>query len=118
MNMDYNLALELKNAGFPMPTPKEVIEQGLSVKYIFDPNDHHMVQEQRKVAYVPNLSELIEACGDETVIVKYYTSRISMGRISMRKRMANAECKGICEIGSTPEEAVAKLWLAINVKNS
>ena len=52
--MDYSLANELKNAGFP---------QGGRGRWIVDPNRIVVRFEDR--AYVPTLEELIEACGDD-----------------------------------------------------
>ena len=52
--MDYLLANELKNAGFP---------QGGRGRWIVDPNRIVVRSEDR--AYVPTLEELIEACADD-----------------------------------------------------
>jgi len=79
--MNYELALKLEQAGFPSDA---------------------------KVGWkVPNLSELIEACGDEF----YSLQKDSDGWVAMAKSewIVNQNA-------STPEEAVANLYLAINSK--
>jgi hypothetical protein len=54
--------------------------------------------------YCPNLSDLIEACGD------------SFARLSVVKTIWTAESDNPPQIamGDSPEEAVGRLWLALN----
>ena len=84
--MNYELAKELKDAGFP----QDGIGQFIDVKLAS-----------------PTLSELIEACGGESIIVltigKAYTTAL------------HGATGFICN-DSTPEEAIARLWLALNKK--
>lgn len=54
----------------------------------------------------PSLSELIEACGE-----KFSNLRNDEGRW-----IATASGVSYGQTGSTPEEAVANLWLALNEK--
>lgn len=104
--MNYEIAKELKEAGFP-----QVIWRGQNY------------DDERKVAviaenfmeneaigekvYIPALSELIEACGEQVF------------DLVRRKTVAGnwyweAETEVAYGEGSTPEEAVANLWLALN----
>jgi hypothetical protein len=97
--MNYELAKELKDAGFPQKSmtigfPEEYGPGGV---------------------YLPSLEELIEACGDGIVAVQkdgpgkwdavdeweeYYPPEVKKGAS-----------------GSTPTEAAARLWLALNKKS-
>ncbi len=98
--IDYNLAKELEDAGFvqSLPTP-----QG---QYLHD----HTVSPSRHY-YLPTLSELIEACGENffTLVRTHYTGGIGWFARDTREGYNPV-------MGSTPEEAVARLWLALNKK--
>lgn len=104
--MTYELAKELKDAGFPQDKRF--------------PLDEHTIEDLKKRSFeevhFPELSELIEACGEQFG-----------GLIRLRDGTWNAATPVIIsEIGyhnpqtecggSTPEEAVAKLYLALNKK--
>ena len=81
--MTYELAKQLKDAGFP------------DSEYI-----------------IPALSDLIEACGDKFVklekVVSGWSARGTQGRY--KDPISDQMVWG----GINPEEAVAKLWLALN----
>ena len=85
--MNYELAKELKDAGFPMPT---ILGQ----------------------AYKPDLSQLMEACGNDdrgfslSRILGQWTAQTPKGEIEDWEQKVGK--------GSTPEEAVARLWLSLN----
>ncbi len=92
--ISYETALELKNAGFPQG-PVHVLPRDLN----------------KEPVYTPTLSELIEVCGKPFELrwlpdwdkwlaehTNYIDSPPEQG------------------YGSTPEEAVARLWLLINKK--
>jgi len=125
--MNYELALQLKNAGFPQD-PVE-IKDGLHgyAKSIQNGNDY--LTPEGKV-YEPTLSELIEACGssrkgdlhDEnmegTFILEYFDNHgwhagyrgIDDGdMVYMLLPNDSLHFK-------TPIEAVANLWLSVNRK--
>ena len=93
--MEYKLALALKDAGFPLnrrwdmvkPRPESATE-GISLNN-------------------PTLSELIEACDGNH---KAFDLDHRMGKA----HGWYASGGGFTEKGKTPEEAVAKLWLALN----
>jgi hypothetical protein len=93
--MDNSLAKELKDAGFP--------QNGKSCDTHSDINDSTLVE--RFVH--PTLSELIEACPKQmgtnqgqAWVACYFDFRANRG----------AELN---ETGQTPDEAVARLWLAL-----
>lgn len=102
--MDYNLALKLKNAGFP--------QEGKDGDWYYNVNG----KLDFEIAYnfdkwkikCPTLSELIEACGDiffKLVEVKkppYPVWGATGGNYKMTDK--------------TPEEAVANLWLKLHEK--
>ena len=88
--MNYELAKELDNAGFP-------IRVGNRVGYVQS----------------PQLGELIEACGDR--FGSLYRFNDDPEWYAYR---AGTRTKEHGEFdGKTPEEAVARLWLALNKKN-
>jgi hypothetical protein len=104
--MIYELAKLLKDAGFPKKTLLD-----LDTKDVYKPYDVEMLY----TLNAPTLSELIKACEISvdsfhffalTYLKKYKHWRVIMG-------IRDGSVK---EIGQTPEEAVAKLWLALNKK--
>lgn len=99
--MNYELALELKNAGFPYDW--EQLEN-LGV-----------MPRSASIQTTPTLSELIEACGEKFVrlekVAAYFQAYSNIWIYGDR------DTKGyIAASGSTPEYAVAYLWLALNKK--
>lgn len=104
--MNYKLAKQLKEAGFK-PSFKEY-EKRRSLE-CQNPNEWNDEQ-----IYEPSLSELIEACGENFF-------QLEREYDSYTFETLNWSCyphinSGINEMirGSTPEEAVAKLWLELN----
>lgn len=92
-NMDYKLAKELKDAGFPLRI------KALPVSY--------MGKDYQDFEH-PTLSELIEACGDVCLLVrKGKEAKASNYKFELENKYF---------YGSTPEEAVARLWLELNKK--
>lgn len=98
--MKYKLALDLKNAGFPKGVDGWCIDHG---------NEKHPNETLCKYPYAPTLDELIEACG---------LGLVAINRDSPDTWIAVGQTKGglLKEEGKTPEEAVAKLWIALNPK--
>lgn len=99
--MTYELALELKNAGFPQ---KDTIKgwrlhkQGTPKDGSYE-NYHHIS--------CPTLSELIEACGED------FTS-LHSPKFANPTWIANGKYDPYIQgEGSTHEEAVARLWLSL-----
>lgn len=114
--MNYNLAKQLKDAGFPQENvnmknyhPTHGIAFGI-------PHPDTLID--LEVVAMPNLSELIEACGGKLF-------RLSNGgwdgeyKISRWRDWTarNEALEGQTVLDyPTPEEAVANLWLALNKK--
>lgn len=88
--MTYELAKQLKDARFPGSENWEFMED-----------------EIRTLRPLPTLSELIEACGDEFKVLE---------RVAKNKWIIVGSDKRNPRLADTPEEAVAKLWLALNKK--
>lgn len=101
--MDYELAKQLKDAGFTQK-PEDLLTQ---VEY-------------RGITYVkptePTLSELIEACGEKEDFALFRIGdnwSAEYKNPSWAVRLGEVEGEYIGE-GKTPEEAVARLWLHLN----
>ena len=115
-NMNYKLAKQLKEAGFPQ-------ELKVGDRY------YENVGENRKEAVtnvsvtmvltmcvkIPTLSELIEACGDGFRALRLDSS---MKTENNEQWACDRVEHGVFEtfIGKTPEEAVAKLYIKLNKK--
>lgn len=105
--MNYSLAKELKDAGFP---------QDLFLGSHFYSKDGIRWHEniEREATYgdckEPTLEELIEACGDV-----FWTLTHSVGYKQWYAESSDngTERQGY---GESPAEAVARLWLALNKK--
>lgn len=97
--LPYELARELKEAGFP---------QGGEGNYVnvVDARDPSW---DEKNAYVPTLSELIDA-------VRKPEERDIELFLTVENDKTTAMFSGFYGTGSTPEEAVARLLLALNKK--
>jgi hypothetical protein len=106
--IDYTLAKQLKDAGFPQR------EDG-----IYWANDGamriHAYEEHDKIAlglaYIPTLEELIEECGasdSEVFSLTWETTDMNwQASLSLDGENTDGE-------GDTAVEAVARLWLALN----
>lgn len=101
--MNYELAKELKDAGFP--------QTGKGSFLILKPADVGMSTASQTMKYVPTLSELIEACGVGNFILR--NDLLTEAWHAQKDNDRKICCGGN---GSTPEEAVARLWLALNKK--
>lgn len=105
--MIYELLKQLKDAGFPQDKYGDsYYENG---KYISNPD----VETKEPDCFVPTLSELIEACGERFVKLQQIGSGGDWW-FACDDADENDGC--ILKKGSTPEEAVAKLWLELNKK--
>jgi hypothetical protein len=101
MTLDYKLARDLSDAGFP--------QEGRGT-WIGDPAAIVMRRADR--VYLPTLSELIAACGKCGLLPVEpdgWEAVYPVGQNPYRDASHVA-------FGSTPEEAVAHLWLALNGK--
>lgn len=86
INMNYNLLKQLKDEGFKIPMGANELWQ-------------------------PSLSELIEACGD-----RFYSLVKPIDENPWSVTYWNEAKKSVsCAVyGSTPEEALANLWIELN----
>lgn len=158
--IDYKLAQELKDAGFPQlnhmleweldkqvlhgvgyhltaDDPDEVYESGQLInkaRYTSIFGREWILSEDglRNTVYIPTLSELIEACIDKLTsgggfvsISLHYNWTINTRDVpawtAVFKGAKGCQAGDISEFeimesGQSPEEAVAKLWLALNKK--
>lgn len=92
--MTDELALKLKEAGFPMPYTFE--EMKGTLRYDGDTKEY---------VYKPGLSALIDACGENVMLLK---EKIEC--------TAGVPFKGIVTHGENLETAAANLWLVLNEK--
>ena len=114
--MNYELVKQLKDAGFKQNWKEGVWFQDGKMKepwlyteteygYPVDPNTTRAV-------IIPTLSELIEACGEK------FGALESVHRENPTRQFWRAitRDRGMVagQLGDTPEEAVALLWLALN----
>ena len=97
--MNYELAKQLKDAGFPQQEPNGFV--GI-LNHGADPD-----------VYFPDLEELIEACGNGFIAIvraddgsEYFATARGDAMFPPR------------HVGATPTEAVAMLWLALNKPTS
>lgn len=106
--MDYALAKELKDNGFPQGHP---VNHHLGGIWITDDEDTTYHENGLKgECYIPTLSELIEECGTNfETLVHYEDSTWRAYRRDGAEDLQNVP-------SSTPEEAVAMLWLVLNKK--
>jgi len=92
--MNYELALELREAGFPL-------------KFV-------LFHDLQQVDGAPTLEELIEACGNG---LQSLINNREEGWIAFTNRKDETGVR--MEIsGATPTEAMARLWLVINKKDT
>lgn len=102
--MNYELAKELKDAGFPQKTGYYLPESG-------NPYDGLKTD----WAYSPTLSELIEACDFEFKLEKLRDAPCEGEDVDTFTYEARNNT-GVFYVSDTPEEALACLWLALNKK--
>lgn len=110
--MNYELAKELKDAGFPIsPTFKCINNEPHLVCSENDGIERHSCQ--MVVDREPSLAELIEAC-----IFQNHMTYFGLEMHSHDWRAGDLGTGGLINhaSGKTPEEAVARLWLALNKK--
>ncbi len=110
--MTYETALALKEAGFPQGEELSCAcafaspEEQEDAKEVFDCGTERV--------YVPKLEELIEACGTPLREIKQHTSKGGFWTASTARNAGGKN--GIAIKGSTPSEAVAKLWINLHKK--
>jgi hypothetical protein len=109
--MNYELAKQLKDAGFPQTFPDGRWYYDNLKELCQSCEDHGDVHTDQTHGIVPTLEELIEACGEEFGSVSLIVDDSSVKRWECQKWDGSDEYE--C---STPLEAVARLWLALNKK--
>jgi hypothetical protein len=114
--MDYELALKLKNAGFPQEGEKWLTPEGYSVCNCSVCQNEGQDPKRSEDIVEPTLEELIEASGPDFVNLirwesDFWTAANCERRTPMQERGQMIEGEG-----TTAQEAVARLWLAINSK--
>lgn len=104
--MTYELAKELKEAGFP----KDGFEYEESIPEVQVAPGVSIPGDAPRWRNLPTLSELIEACGDGFYALKNYREPdvewVAMTDVTVPQN----------HYGKTPEEAVARLYIALNKK--
>lgn len=106
--MTYELALQLKEAGFPIH------------EFNGEPADRHSCTcgEYERDECKPTLSELIESCGSSFYELRKlgyeYTNSAPMDGFIWEA--SSPDVTPMLYVGNTPEEAVARLYLALNKK--
>lgn len=116
--MNYELAKSLKEAGFPQEG------NGKYVGYIGNLKDEDMKSggvfglAQEDFAYLPTLSELIEACGEINLVLWKFENKWFAGNLGEKTGSYSEfyidSYPDPSEEGSTPEEAVANLFLTLH----
>lgn len=108
--MNYELAKELKETGFPQQTQWYYVQKKRSIVLIPRLKNKGIDYALTKIAGIsaPTLKELIEACGDLFQTLTVYPNK-TWRAISNTRAPYSYD-------GRSPEEAVARLWLASNKK--
>ena len=99
--IDYKLAKELKDAGFPIRGGR-----------------YHIFEKDKRIWPTPTLSELIEACPREIKASDVFKADFTLssdGDVWLAGYYLVEDWTQF-EEGKTPEEAVSRLWLALNKK--
>lgn len=123
--MNYELAKQLKDAGFPQPEEpttgnfgswtlqkthgKAFSSDGLRTLILFPGMNYW-----RELVYIPTLSELMEACSPKTA--DEFNICWAKGIWSAMIHEVGYRNIDLSVEGNTPEEAVKKLWLELNKK--
>lgn len=104
MTLPYELAVELKEAGFPQHG------QDIMTPHTAD------IDAGRVSVYYPTLEELVEACGERPIrLQSYWDGNELHWQADTCGNFKEWEYeKETAEIGPTPRIAVARLWLALN----
>jgi len=109
--MNYELCKKLKDAKFPVP--KSIYSKERYDKWMDEDGNLFMCQNNVSDCYNPTLAELIESCGDKfySLVRMVSEDKIWWNAHGVESSFGKTSCSG-----STPVEAVARLWLALNSK--
>jgi len=126
--MTYKLALQLKKAGFPQARKGMILDRtinsGKQHGHEGDINSYEY-QKLKNECFIPSLSELIEACEGRITSLEFKINGVvAKGVIFYGQKYADEVFtkenmqpdEYFLTTGSTPEEAVANLWLSLNKK--
>lgn len=114
--MNYELAKELKEAGFPFMEMVGAINVGNGLQCLACGLPH--TELDGKYYITPLLSELIEACGEEFSSLEKDSTQ---GWIAYRRKeepLLDGLVHPIGAVGVTAEIAVTRLWLMLNKRDS
>jgi hypothetical protein len=112
--MTYELAKKLKDAGFPKESFKCFAMTPDQIKESLDAGGY--LYSSENVINAPTLSELIEACGDGFENLKRDGGEWFTNYIYDRGEEYDDFAFSGDTCGTSPEEAVAKLWFGLNKK--
>lgn len=113
--MNYKLAKKLKDAGFPQ-TITGTQYYAAPINVITDNDD--ISNRIREWVYSPTLPELISACGDAQegsgfLFFSHYLTDSKRRWYAEGRKVTEGRINKISSTGSSPEEAVAELWLSM-----
>ena len=97
----FELARELKEAGYPQGRQVSSWITSTGAKLWIEPTR----LKPGEYAYIPDLSELIESCGDKFMNLHRNANGVWETYTIMVSEVI---------LGDTPEKAVARLWIALN----
>jgi len=130
--MTYELVKKLKEAGFKRKEGEDGITVGeMEKQLVLEKNSGDVVVIEGEPIYCPTLEELIEACGKDFGRLQDWSTDDgerwvaesrkmyeyipdSWSEEKKEERKDTPEHSYITVTGSSPEEAVANLWLALN----
>ena len=116
--MNYELAKQLKDARFPNPLHGNHFDHHLWGRNFIAPDGNAPIHEKGRQLnhddfFFPTLSELIEACGKDFGLLERNTNDVNISSVWTANDW-DTEGEDYYGLGSTPEEAVAYLWLALH----
>lgn len=117
--IDYKLAEELKDAGFvfkEVDTKSSTLVGTLISSTGFTDGELIVFKDNSTIYFLPTLSELIEACGNNFRNVSLTTEPSKLWHTTGVNVPQPNEPRYVFSVfdGYTPEEAVVRLWLALN----
>lgn len=120
--MTYELAKQLNDAGFlqdRIATSREgenisFVDSGLITREDHTKISRSEFEKKQNRCYIPTLSELIEACGDQLLNIEHVLD----GGLDGKEKLWWASAKNHERGGETIEEAVANLWLALHTNGN
>ena len=101
--MNYELAKQLKHAGFP--------QEGDNRDEVGCYRGRHG---EHGFLYYPTLEELIEACGEDFWSLTYLMGSPATWKATADRSTLRQSEPETYTTGTTPTEAVARLWVALN----